>query len=223
MARYDDVLPAMDLLKQQGLTLGLISNMNSGADEIVENMGLAPYLDFAVTSGEVGVEKPHAPIFQEALRRSGATPEDTLHVGDQLTSDIAGAINAGIAPVLIDRDRNHIGYTACPPHRIHDGTTRAGGEFVERRPARFRVSISVLVLDRTTHPMNVTSLYDPDHSGDVPCAQDISVEWDPYGADDGAGIAANEVMQLAIAEPKPSILKRPGPYANLLVIGLNVD
>ena len=114
MARYDDVLPAMDLLKQQGLTLGLISNMNSSADEIIENMGLAPYLDFAVTSGEVGVEKPHAPIFREALRRSGAAPEDTLHVGDQLTSDIAGAMNAGIAPVLIDRDRNHIGYTACP-------------------------------------------------------------------------------------------------------------
>ena len=44
-----------------------------------------------------------------------------------------------------------------------------------------------------------------------------------YGADDGAGIAANEIMQLAIAEPEPPILKRPGPYANLLVIGLNVD
>lgn len=114
MARYDDVLPAMDILKQQGLTLGIISNMNTSADEIVENMGLAPYLDFAVTSGGVGVEKPHAPIFREALRRSGASPEDTLHVGDQLTSDIAGAMNAGIAPVLIDRDRNHIGYTACP-------------------------------------------------------------------------------------------------------------
>ena len=114
MARYDDVLPAFDLLKQQGFTLGLISNMNTSADEIVQNMGLAPYLDFAVTSGEVGVEKPHAPIFREALRRSGAAPEDTLHVGDQLTSDIAGAMNAGINPILIDRDRNHLGYTRCP-------------------------------------------------------------------------------------------------------------
>ena len=114
MARYDDVLPAMDLLKQQGFTLGLISNMNASADEIVENMGLAPYLDFAVTSGEVGVEKPHRPIFDEALRRSGSAPEDAIHVGDQLTSDIAGAMNAGIGPVLIDRDGNHVGYTGCP-------------------------------------------------------------------------------------------------------------
>ena len=114
MARYDDVLPAFDLLKQQGFTLGLISNMNASADEIVQNMGLAPYLDFVVTSGEVGVEKPHAPIFREALRRSGAAPEDTIHVGDQLTSDVAGAMNVGIGPVLIDRDGNHVGYTGCP-------------------------------------------------------------------------------------------------------------
>ena len=114
MARYDDVLPAMDLLKQQGLTLGLISNMNTPAAELVEDMGLTPYLDFAVTSGEVGVEKPHAPIFEEALRRSGSEPGNTIHVGDQLTSDVVGAMNAGIGPVLIDRDRNHMGYTGCP-------------------------------------------------------------------------------------------------------------
>ena len=114
MARYDDVLPAFDLFKQQGLTLGLISNMNTPATQLVEDMGLTPYLDFAVTSGEVGVEKPHAPIFREAIRRSGAAPEDTIHVGDQLTSDVAGAMNAGIGPVLIDRDGNHVGYTGCP-------------------------------------------------------------------------------------------------------------
>ena len=114
MARYDDVLPAFDLLKQQGFTLGLISNMNTTATQLVEDMGLTPYLDFAVTSGEVGVEKPHAPIFREALRRSGAAPGDTIHVGDQLSSDIAGAMNAGIGPVLIDRDLNHVGYTGCP-------------------------------------------------------------------------------------------------------------
>ena len=114
MARYDDVLPAFDLLKQQGLTLGLISNMNTPADSLMEDMGLTPYLDFAVTSGEVGVEKPHAPIFREALRRSGSEAGDTIHVGDQLTSDVAGAASVGIGPVLIDRDLNHVGFDGCP-------------------------------------------------------------------------------------------------------------
>ena len=114
MERFDDVLPAMDLLKQQGLTLGLISNMNVAGSELADSMGLTPYMDLAVTSGEVGVEKPHPPIFHEALRRAGVDAEDAVHVGDQLSSDVGGARNVGIQPILLDRDRNHIGYRDCP-------------------------------------------------------------------------------------------------------------
>ena len=114
MARYDDVLPILDILKSQGLTLGLISNMNTSANEVMENMGLTPYMDFAVTSGEVGMEKPHPPIFREALRRAATDAADAVHVGDQLTSDIEGAANMGIGAVLLDRDRNHVGYGECP-------------------------------------------------------------------------------------------------------------
>ncbi len=114
MARFDDVLPAMDLLKQQGLTLGLISNMNAPGRQIAEQMGLSPYLDFAVTSGEVGTEKPHPPIFEEALRRARAEAQDAMHVGDQLRSDIEGAANVGISPVLLDRDGNHREFSDYP-------------------------------------------------------------------------------------------------------------
>ena len=67
-----------------------------------------------MTSGEVGYEKPHAPIFHEALRRSGVEAEAALHVGDQITSDVQGAANAGISPVLLDRDGNHDGFSECP-------------------------------------------------------------------------------------------------------------
>ena len=114
MERYDDVLPAMDLLKQLGLVLGLISNMNAPAWELADNMGLSSYLDLAVTSGEVGSEKPHSPIFHEALRRANVEPGDAVHVGDQLTSDVEGASNVGINPVLLDRDGNHVGFTEFP-------------------------------------------------------------------------------------------------------------
>ena len=114
MERFDDVLPTMDLLKQQGLTLGLISNMNRNGDELAESMGLTPLLDFAVTSAEVGSEKPHAPIFLAALEKADAQPSQSIHVGDQITSDIEGATNVGINPVLVDRDGNHPDTTLCP-------------------------------------------------------------------------------------------------------------
>ena len=114
MERYDDVLPAMDALKARGFTLGLVSNMNTPAEELAERMGLAPYLDLAVTSGEAGAEKPHPPIFLEALRRAGVDAARAMHVGDQIMSDVEGAANVGIAPVLLDRDGVHPDYEGCP-------------------------------------------------------------------------------------------------------------
>ena len=114
MTRYSDVLPALDTLKQQGVVLGLISNMNRNGQELSESLGLAPYLDVVVTSMEVGAEKPDRAIFREALSRAGSEPQEAVHVGDQLRSDVEGARNAGIKPVLLDRDGNHPGYTGCP-------------------------------------------------------------------------------------------------------------
>lgn len=114
LALFDDTIPALETCRQMGLTVGLISNMNQSGDELAGSMGLLPYLDFSITSHEVGAEKPHPLIFERALERAGARPENAVHVGDQLTSDVAGAENAGITPVLLDRDGNHRYYAAQP-------------------------------------------------------------------------------------------------------------
>ena len=66
---------------------------------------LLPHLDFSITSQEVGAEKPDPLIFERALQRADAQPESAVHVGDQITSDVAGAVNVGINAVLLDRDR----------------------------------------------------------------------------------------------------------------------
>ncbi len=114
LARFDDVLPTMDLLKMQGQTLGLISNLNRDGSRLAESLGLTPYLDFTVTSLDVGAEKPHPPIFLAALAKAGAEPDEAIHVGDQLTSDVDGARGVGIHPVLLDRDGNHPDVQECP-------------------------------------------------------------------------------------------------------------
>ena len=114
LRRFDDVPPALELLRSHGLTLGLISNMNRDGAELTRELGLAAYLDFAVTSVEVGAEKPHPPIFLAALEKAGAAPQEAVHVGDQLTSDVEGARRVGINPVLLDRDGNHKDVQDCP-------------------------------------------------------------------------------------------------------------
>ena len=114
LAPFDDVVPTLEQLKARGLTLGLISNIDRDGGELTESLGLTAYLDLTVTSVEVGAEKPHPAIFRVALDKAGAEPVEAVHVGDQPASDVDGARNAGISPVLLDRDGNHNGYDLCP-------------------------------------------------------------------------------------------------------------
>ena len=103
LALFDDVLPAVERLRGLGLTLGLISNMDRGGQELAHDLGLDGHMDVVVTSKEVGSGKPHPAIFLAALERAGATPQQAAHVGDQYESDVEGARRVGIRPVLMDR------------------------------------------------------------------------------------------------------------------------
>ena len=70
---------------------------------ICRELGLEPYLDFVVTSGEVGADKPEPLIFLTALQRAGVDASQAVHVGDQYNLDVLGARGVGITPILIDR------------------------------------------------------------------------------------------------------------------------
>jgi putative hydrolase of the HAD superfamily len=50
----------------------------------------------------VGVAKPDPRIFQIALAAVAAEPARTVHLGDSLLADVAGARGAGIHPVHYD-------------------------------------------------------------------------------------------------------------------------
>ena len=47
--------------------------------------------------------KPRREIFDEALRFSGSTPGEAVHIGDSYDTDVVGARVAGIRPVLLLR------------------------------------------------------------------------------------------------------------------------
>ena len=111
---FDDVVSTLAVLRERGLTLGLISNMNMSGADLLNDLGLSNHVDFAVTSLEVRVEKPHPLAFQTALSRAGVEANEAVMVGDQPSSDIEGAVRVGIAPILIDRDGNYARYDACP-------------------------------------------------------------------------------------------------------------
>jgi 2-haloalkanoic acid dehalogenase type II len=96
---FPDVLPALSALRPD-FTLGLLSNGNS----YPERCGLDGIFRFVVFSQEHGVEKPDPRLFQIALRKAGCSAEQLLHVGDSLENDVAGAANAGIKSVWLNRE-----------------------------------------------------------------------------------------------------------------------
>ncbi len=106
-----DVIPALGRLRNAGLATGLISNVNSTGAALADSMGLTGHVDFAITSGDAGAEKPHPAIFRAGLSRAGVKPEQAVHVGDQVESDVEGALTAGITPILMDRFNGHPGYS----------------------------------------------------------------------------------------------------------------
>lgn len=86
--------------------LGIVTN-NTVAEQVekLAFLGLDRTVEFLVTSEEVGVAKPDPAIFRAALDRAGATPEETVMVGDSWETDVAGARAVGIRAIWFNRFR----------------------------------------------------------------------------------------------------------------------
>jgi putative hydrolase of the HAD superfamily len=100
---YPDAAPALRSLRAAGCALVVVSNWDCSLRERLEQTGLAPLVDGAVASAEVGAAKPEPAIFERALELVGADAGRAWHAGDTEREDVAGARAAGIRPVLVAR------------------------------------------------------------------------------------------------------------------------
>ena len=94
----------MDYLRQRGYRMHMCSN---GFHEVqykkLDACGLHKYFDTIILSEDAGVNKPSKTYFDYALKMSGASRETTLMIGDNLQSDILGALNADLDAMLFNR------------------------------------------------------------------------------------------------------------------------
>ena len=101
---YPDAAPALEALRSQGLAIVVVSNWDHSLHERLAETGLAPLVDAAVASAELGHAKPARAIFEHALELAGAGAGEALHVGDSPAEDVEGALAAGLRAVLVARD-----------------------------------------------------------------------------------------------------------------------
>ena len=101
---FDDVRELFTSLKSARVPLALVTNGASDTQrDKLRVLGMEHWFDVVVISGEVGIAKPDASIFRLALNKLPAERENVWHVGDSLTTDVAGAKAAGLTAVWLNR------------------------------------------------------------------------------------------------------------------------
>jgi putative hydrolase of the HAD superfamily len=101
---FSDVRATFELLRGRGVSVGLITNGDSGHQrEKVRLAQLENDFDVVIVSGEVGATKPDPAIFRLACERLGVEPAEAVYIGDRLEVDAIGAARAGMVGVWIDR------------------------------------------------------------------------------------------------------------------------
>lgn len=94
----------LDRLAQR-FRIGLCSNFSHSetALRILEESDFRRHLDAVVISDAVGIRKPRPEIFEAAIARLGVAPDEVIHVGDNLRTDVGGASACGLATAWITR------------------------------------------------------------------------------------------------------------------------
>lgn len=99
---HDDALPALRALSR--FRLGIITNgVTHFQQPKLDALGIAPFFEHTITSGDFGTVKPDPRIFLHACAVFGVAPIEAAYIGDRLHTDAIGAANAGLTGVWLNR------------------------------------------------------------------------------------------------------------------------
>lgn len=114
----DGAIELLEKLKEE-YVLGLVTNgATLSQRHKLKTAGLIDYFEEVVVSGDINNGKPAAEIFENILKRLKLQKEEVIMVGNNLSSDILGANNAGIKCVWLDNGTSKENPEAKPDHTI---------------------------------------------------------------------------------------------------------
>ncbi len=91
--------------KINGIKIGILTDYETEYQIMkLEKVELLNYVDYIVTSEEVGIEKPSVNMFYTILKKMNLQAEDVIMIGDNYEKDIMGALNVGIKSYWFNKD-----------------------------------------------------------------------------------------------------------------------
>ena len=124
LSTHPDLMTAdtLDVLRElsEVATLAIVTN---GFERVqtrrAEESGILSYMEGVFVSEKLDAEKPNRKIFDAALRNLGVeNRERVLVVGDSLTSDIQGGVNAGLDTCWLNPNHAENPGKVCPTYEI---------------------------------------------------------------------------------------------------------
>lgn len=110
---FPGTIEILDYLVEKNYQLHLITNgFEKTQHSKLQNSGLDKYFIEVITSEGSNSLKPHKEIFDYALQRTNAKPEQSIMIGDSIEADILGAMNAGI-------DQVHVNHLTTEPEIVN--------------------------------------------------------------------------------------------------------
>lgn len=102
------ILQLFQRIKRQNLKIGIATDMTAYMQfEKLKRLNLLSYIDFIVSSEEVGVEKPNERLFYRCAQKAACKPCECLMIGDSLEKDVKGAMNIGMKALLYCPEDNN--------------------------------------------------------------------------------------------------------------------
>lgn len=110
---YDDALRSLEFLSAR---YPLVALSNGNAD--IQRIGIGQYFVASISAQQFGAGKPDPRIFYAASGAADVIPDNVLHIGDDPSMDVLGALNCGMQTVWINRGEHPWTYTEEPHETV---------------------------------------------------------------------------------------------------------
>lgn len=99
---YPGAMKLLEWFKKQSLKIVIVSDGSTRFRIVkIHGLGLSSYIDYLVSSEEVGITKPNKKVFEKALEKAGSSIEASIMIGNSAKKDIKGAKALGIKTIKV--------------------------------------------------------------------------------------------------------------------------